>query len=216
MLWLQPDPDRLGFRLDHVPSGPGHGPADHREDDVHPERQERDGDRLKNATQIEAELEARRGVSQAVARKQLHRDRLDLSDGATFLPVAVANDEADLVDARIRIRVGSRIPTRQTGPITEVPVPRTDRDIALAGGVLDGRRIGAVGVPRERRGRTGGGVLWELTSEEVSRSRRDGEGVGEGEQEQPQSEGEDADPDEELRVLPLEKGHRRARWERGP
>src|SRR3989442_14958721 len=123
MLWLQPDPDRLGFRLNHVPSSPGHGPADHREDDVHPERQERDGDRLQNATEIEAELEARRGVGQAVAGSRLHRDRLDLSDGATFPPVAVADDEADLVDAPIRIRVGAGIPTRGTGPIAEVPIP---------------------------------------------------------------------------------------------
>src|SRR2546426_12239824 len=123
MLWLQPAPDRLGFRLCHVPSSPGPGPADHREDDVHPERQERDGDRLQNATEIEAELEARRGVGQAVAGSRLHRDRLDLSDGATFPPVAVADDEADLVDARIRIRVGAGIPTRGTGPIAEVPIP---------------------------------------------------------------------------------------------
>src|SRR5947209_18258968 len=105
MLWLQPDPDRFGFRLDHVPSSPSHGPADHREDDVHPERQERDGDRLQNATKIEVELEARRWVGQAVARTRLHRDRLDLSDGATFLPVAVADDESNLVDDRIRVGV---------------------------------------------------------------------------------------------------------------
>src|SRR2546422_8318678 len=126
MPWLQADPDRLGFRFDHVPSGSGHGPADHREDDVHPERQERDGDRLKNAAQIEAELEARRWVRQAVARTRLHRHRLDLRYGATFLPVAVANNEADLVDARICVGVGARIPTRDTGPIPEVPVPRSE------------------------------------------------------------------------------------------
>src|SRR5207249_8928862 len=59
VLRLEANANRLGFRLNHVPSGPGHGPTDHRKDDVHPERQERDGDRLQNAAQIEVELEAR-------------------------------------------------------------------------------------------------------------------------------------------------------------
>src|SRR3989475_1378857 len=133
VLRLQAHPNRLRFRFDHVPTGPGHRATDHREHDVHPERQERDGDRLEDAAEIEVELKARRRVAEAVTGSRLHRYGLDLRHGPALLPVAVAHGQADLVYACIRVRVGARILTRAAGPVPEIPVPSRDRDSALAG-----------------------------------------------------------------------------------
>src|SRR6266480_4029220 len=96
--------------------------ADHRQYDVHAEGQEGDRDGLEDAAQVEAEVEARGGVSDALSGTSLGRDDLHLPYGSAFFAVHVRHDEAHLIHTRVRVPVRAGGRRRETSPVAEIPL----------------------------------------------------------------------------------------------
>src|SRR5436189_5862135 len=93
---------------------------------------------------------------------------------SSLFAVRIADYQADLVDAVVRIPMRPWGRASHSSPVPEVPLPGIDRRIPLVGRVLDGRvEVGHVPAERGRRAR-GRLVLRELASEEVARGRGNG------------------------------------------
>src|SRR5205814_3700241 len=86
-------------------------------------------------SQVEPAGEARGRVSNAFPGTDLRRNDLDLRQRAALFAVRITEDQADLIDAGVRIPMRPWRRASHSSPVPEVPLPGIDRRIPLVGRV---------------------------------------------------------------------------------